>query len=231
MLHTTRAIVLRTIRHGDRTTVLKAFTERAGLRSYLVRVGGRSGLKHALLAPLARLELVVQERPERDLHRVHEARVEAPLENPGDPVRSSVLLFTQDILLRTLKEESHDLALFQFVHDHIGRTAEAAPEPYAVHRFLLNLSRHLGFQPSPAEETKGNFDLLEGCFLAGDAPRGHTLRPPLSTGLAALISGQPPGLTPKQRSELLDHLLLYFRLHVEGFGELRSLEVLRQSLA
>lgn len=231
MLHTTRAIVLRTIRHGDRTTVLKAYTERSGLRSYMVRAGGRNGMKAALLSPLARLELVEQERTAHDLHHVRDARIEAPMANPGDPTRSAVLLFTQDILLRTLKEESHDITLFQFVHDHIGRTAEAAPDPYAVVNFLLDLSRHLGFQPSAPETSEVNFDLLEGCFVPGEAPSGHTLRPPLSTGLAALIAEQPPGLTPAQRSDLLDHLLLYFRLHVEGFGELRSLEVLRQLLA
>ena len=59
MLQTTRAIVLRTIRHGDRGVVLKAFTEASGLRGYMVRTGGKGPSRMAALQPLARVELVV----------------------------------------------------------------------------------------------------------------------------------------------------------------------------
>jgi hypothetical protein len=58
---------------------------------------------------------------------------------------------------------------------------------------------------------------------------------PLSGALASLL---PIGfdqmhqvtIAPALRRDLLDHLLLYFRIHMEGLGELRSPAVLHQVL-
>ena len=76
MLHTVSAIVLRTIRHGDPTTILKCYTDRFGLRSYVVRTGSKKGTRMALLLPLNRLEMVVTEDADRDLNNVREMRVD-----------------------------------------------------------------------------------------------------------------------------------------------------------
>jgi DNA repair protein RecO (recombination protein O) len=232
MLRTTRAIVLRTVRHGERTAVLTAYTEHGGTRSYLVRVGGRSGTRSALVEPLARVEVVEHERAGRELHHLRELRIEAPGPGPLDVTTAGMLLFTQEILLRTLKGEVGDPDLFAFVHEHIGSLVRDGAGPMTAIHFLLDLSQHLGFQPSPPGEGEINFDLMEGCFVHGEALGGHTLRPPVSTALAhaLLRQGQEvPGSAV--RSVLLDHLLLYYRMHVAGFGELRSLDILRQVLA
>jgi hypothetical protein len=39
-----------------------------------------------------------------------------------------------------------------------------------------------------------------------------------------------PVIPASQRRELLDHLLLYFRMHLEGLGELKSPAILHQVL-
>ena len=234
MLHTTRAIVLRTIRHGERTVILKAYTELHGLRSYVVRAGGRSGVHQALLQPLSRLELVADERADRDLHTVKEARAESPGAPMGHPGKAAAALFAQEVLLRVLKEEAADADLFLFAHSAIEVIDREEDLSHFPLLFLTGLMRHLGFQPSPPEDGEENFDLLEGQFVRGEAPSGHTLRTPLSTGLAALLEKgreEPIRIPATERRELLDHLLLFYRLHVEGFGELRSIDVLREVLA
>ena len=234
MLHTTRAIVLRTIRHGERTVILKAYTEQFGLRSYVVRAGGRSGVQQALLQPLSRLELVADERSDRDLHTVKEARSEMPGAPMGHPGKAAAALFTQEVLLRVLKEEAADQDLFLFAHSAIETIDREDDLSHFPLSFLTGLMRHLGFQPSLPEHGEENFDLLEGQFVHGDAPSGHTLRAPLSTGLAALLEPfreVPLRFPAAERRELLDHLLLFYRLHVEGFGELRSIDVLREVLS
>lgn len=43
MLHTTRAFVIKAIKHGDRSVVLKAYAELLGMRSYMVRVVEEQG--------------------------------------------------------------------------------------------------------------------------------------------------------------------------------------------
>jgi len=236
MFVTTRAIVLRTIRHGDHALVLKAYTEQFGLRSYLVHVGRKSGVRVALLQPMNRLELVVGERAERDLQQVREARMDRVMERAhNDPVRNAVLLFVQEVGVRVLREEAPDRDLFTFMQGSLDVLDTAPDLRHYPLIFLLQLSRLLGFFPEEPREGEEHFDLREGHFSDGTSTSGMTIGPPLGRALALLL---PIGIhqlslasTPQaQRRELLDHLMLYYRLHLEGMGELRSPAVLKQVL-
>ena len=236
MLHTTRAIVLKTIRHGDRTVVLKAFTEDFGLRSYMVRAGGKSGVATAALQPLNRLEIVVNEHPERDLQTVRELRVQRPYTAiPFDPVRGTLVLFVQEVLYKVLRGESADPEIFNFLDEALEAMDTAADVRNFPLVFLVQLSGQLGFQPAFPAPDEDRFDLREGEFIRGAAPHGHTLGTELSGHLAALLSVgfadlPGPAIPAMERRELLDHLLLYYRMHIEGLGELRSPAVLHQVL-
>ena len=236
MVYTTRAIVLKTFKHGDRTVVLKAFTELHGLRSFLVRAGGKSGVSGAALQALNRVELVVSEHAERDLHAVRELRVDRPYQQvPYDALRGTLALFVQEVLYKVLRGEAADAELFHFLDDAL-EAMDTGPEvrnfPLV---FLLRLSGQLGFLPAPPAVGEDRFDLKEGEFIQGTAPHGHTMGPPLSGYLAQLLTeelGTPSGtpIPTAHRRALLDHLLLYYRMHVEGLGELRSPAVLHQVL-
>ncbi|MBX2973080.1 MAG: DNA repair protein RecO C-terminal domain-containing protein [Flavobacteriales bacterium] len=236
MLHTTQAVVLKTIRHGDSTVVLKALTELLGVRSFMVRTGKKGGIAQAALQPLNRIELVAHEAPERDLLTVRELRVYEPYSRVSfDAVRGALALFVQEVLYRSLRGETADPGLFAFVQETL-RAMDTAPDvrnfPLV---FLVRYSEQLGFLPSPSGDGEDHFDLLEGEFVHGAGRHGHTMGPPLSLHLAALLpvdftTMDRIAIASAQRRELLDHLLLYFRMHVEGLGELRSPAVLHQVL-
>lgn len=237
MLTTSRAIVLRAVRHGDRSLIVTAHTQAHGLRAFVVRPGKRGGLHANLFQPLARLELVWDERPERELAVVREARVENPYRHATtDPVAGALILFVQEVLLRTLKGESMDGEMHRYLQDSLEVLDHATDHALFPQLFLLGLARVMGFLPEPPEGDEDNFDLLEGRFITGEAPSGHTLRPPLSTALARLVLLGPSGtgsltLPAAVRKPLLDHLLFYFRMHLDGLRELRSPGVLHQVLA
>lgn len=235
MLVTTRAIVLKTFRHGDRSVVMKAWTRRHGLRGYVVRIAARGG-GMAALQGLGRVELVAAERSDRDLQTVRELRVERPyLRIPTEPLRASVALFVQEVLYRVLKQESADEDLDDFLHAALEALDQAPDLSHFPLVFLLRLSGHLGFLPEAPGPGEDHFDLREGHFMPQPGEPDHTLGPPLSTALAHLLQAQldepPPMRIPaRQRHDLLDHLLLYYRLHLEGMGEMRSPAVLHQVL-
>ncbi|MBK8341244.1 MAG: DNA repair protein RecO C-terminal domain-containing protein [Flavobacteriales bacterium] len=236
MLHTTRALVLRAIAHRDRMIVLKAYTEEFGLRSYLVRGSAKRGLPQALLQPLNRIELVVDERAERDLHHVRDMRLYRPyLHIHGDAVRGAVLLFLQEVLYRTLREEAGDAALFAFLDTALDRLDQTEDLRHFPLVFLLKYATMLGFAPEAPEAAEPYFDLQEGRFVHEQPLHAHAIGPPLTAVLAALLSidleTSPDVTVPAaQRRELLDLLLRYLRLHVPGAPELRSPEVLHQLL-
>jgi DNA repair protein RecO (recombination protein O) len=236
MLITTRAIVLKVIRHGDSTLVLKAWTAHAGLRSYMVRAGGRRGSAMAALQALNRLELVVNEQADRDLHTVRELHVAEPFHRiPVEAVRGSVALFVQEVLYKVLRQESADEGLNAFLEEALEVLDTTPDLSHFPLLFLLSLSGHLGFLPEAPGPGEDRFDLREGHFTKGHGEHAHTLGPPYSLALAALLGAgmnalPAPPIPASQRRILLDYLLLYYRMHLEGMGELRSPEVLHQVL-
>lgn len=230
MLVTAEAIALRAIAHGDRSVVLRTWTRHAGARSYLVRTGAKA--RQAALQPLARIEIVADERTDHDLHAARELRVRKPfLRVPFDPVRGAIVLFAQELLLRVLRAESADEELHAAAEAVIEDIDSADGLQLLPHRILLRLAAPLGFQPETPVTDEDHFDLEEGRFTHAGTRHGHLLAPPISTALAQLLRHQPVSLTLAQRRALLDHLLLYYRLHVDGMGELRSPGVLHAVLA
>ncbi len=236
MLQTTRAIVLKSVKHGDHSRVLKTWTSLHGACSFLVRIGKRNGVSDASLQALNRLELVFREIPDRELQVVRELRVERPYVNvPHDPVRATLALFVQEVLYKVLRTGSCDGELDRFLHEALevmDNDRDLSCYPIV---FLVQLSAHLGFFPAAPEQGEDRFDLKEGHFVAGAAQHGHTMRPSLSMALVSIMELGIQELNrvkvaAQDRQELLDHLLLYYQLHVEGFGEMRSPAILHQLL-
>jgi len=216
--------------------VLKAYTEEFGFRSYLVHGSMKRGAPQALLQPLNRIELVVDERADRDLHHVREMRLYQPyLHIHGDAVRGAVLLFLQEVLYRTLREEASDRALYAFLDTALGRLDEATDLRHFPLVFLLHYATVLGFAPEVPEKSEPYFDLQEGRFTHELPLHAHAIGPPLCAAFVALLpldlNASPPVVLPTaQRRELLDLLLRYLRYHVPGAPQLRSPEVLHQLL-
>ncbi|MBK8225761.1 MAG: recombination protein O N-terminal domain-containing protein [Flavobacteriales bacterium] len=234
MLITAEAIVLRAIAHGDRSVVLKAWTRHAGARSYLVRLGAKG--QQAALQPLSRIEVIADERPDRELHSARSVRVTRPfLRIAFDPVRGAVALFAQELFYRVLRAESADEELHEAVEEIIEAIDSQGDPRWLPHQALMRLSGPLGFRPELPDAGLDHFDLQEGRFVPAGARHGHLLAPPLSTALSELIRTElnaAPAIvaTSAQRNELLDHLLLYYRLHLEAMGAMRSPAVLRAVL-
>jgi DNA repair protein RecO (recombination protein O) len=236
MLHTTRAIVLRTFKHSDKSTVLKACTEAFGTRSYAVRISQKGASRQAALQPLSRVELVVTESHERDMHTVREVRVERPyLQLTTEPVRGVLALFAQEVLYRALREESGDASLFAFVQDTLEAMDTGHDIALFPQRLLILLMRQLGVGPEAPAPGEERFDMREGYFFQGHAPHELCMEPDQAALLAALLdvpwSTAAPSATASARKKLLDDLLTYYRLHVPGFGELRSPAVLQALLS
>lgn len=235
MLQTTQAVVLRTFKHGDNSVILKAYTASFGARSYMVRTSKRGGIKPAHLQPLDRLELVVTESRERELHAVREIRILKPFVGiPNDPVRGMLLLFAQEVFYRTLREETPDLPLFDFIQETLEDIDTGRNLGHIPLLLLVRLAGHLGFLPEPPQPGEDRFDLREGHFFRGECAHGLYMDRPNATALAAILSNgttsHTRSLPADIRKHLLDDLLTYFRLHVEGFGQLRSPAVLHDLL-
>ena len=233
----TPALVLATIKYGDSGRVLRCYTKEAGLQGYMINSlkSKKAAIKPSMLLPLTQLHLVASNKGKGTLERIREAKVSATYNSiPYDPIKNAIALFMAEVLNRALKEEQPNEAKFEFVITACQLLDELDTVPAHFHvSFLLALSRYLGFYPDQASAGKGlYFDKVEGVFQIQQPMHPHYLDQPLTSALKALLNA---GMADEQtrfpktvRKALLGEVLSYYKLHVEGFGDLRSIEVLEE---
>lgn len=228
MLHKTRGIALNYIRYRETSIIVKIYTEEFGIQSYIVN-GVRSAKSKtnriALFQPLTLLDLVVYHKnKEQTIHRLSEVKCILPFKSlPFDFVKSSIALFMTELLVKTLREEEANLPLFQFLTESILYLEETKEHYENFHlQFLSKLASYLGFGAETVREMEQQLS---------DNLYPYTLEPAMRESLQGFIHlpfNYSASLDRLQRSKLLDTLVFYYKIHLEGLGEIRSLEVLRE---
>lgn len=233
MLLKTTGIVLRTIKYSETSIITNIYTRSHGLLSFIVNGvrSSRSKQKASAFQPMMILELEIYYREQRNLLRIKEFRHHYLYRTiPFDVMKSAIALFCIDVLNRVIKEHEPSEALYEFIENSLVRLDEqrASFTLYPL-RFLLELSRHLGFYPggtySPVHKY---FDMMEGQFSAVPTRPEYSIAPPLSEKLSLLIQQQDVEMTYEERKELLHQLLNYYTLHNANLRQLKSLNVLEE---
>lgn len=240
MLTKTAAIVLRAVRYGDNSIILTVYTREQGLQSLIS--GGfhsRKGIiKPAMVQVLSMLDIVYYEKGKGSLRRLKEASMHHHFQSLHfDAIKSSLAMFLAEVLQHVLQEGEPDPALFDFMDDSFSQLDEAEEKLTYFHLlFLYRLTHFFGFYPQSPQNEFPYFDLLNGNYTLDRPPHFHFLEKE-ETGewkelaIATLKNKDTSINMPKKsRDRLLKTLLEYYRVHIKDFGELQSLNVLRELL-
>jgi len=240
MLIKTRGIIFRTVNYSETSIIADVYTEEKGLRNYIIS-GVRS--KNARISAgffqlMSLLDIVAYEREGSALTRIKEVRPAFVYNSlPFDVIKGAIGVFMLEIARKTIIEEEQNLNLFQFLFDTFVSLDEADQNVANVHLvFLLELSAHLGFRPVDTySEQKPFFDLKEGIFCSRNPIHPYALNGWQSKFFSDLLkSNQGTAhllqFSETERKELLDKLLDFYRLHMEGFPEIKSHKVLETIL-
>ncbi|MEM6726571.1 MAG: DNA repair protein RecO [Bacteroidota bacterium] len=241
MLTKTKGIVFRAIKYGDTSLICDIYTLDLGLRSYIfsgVRKS-RTRVSAGLLQPMSLLDLVVYNKEGKDLNRVKEIKVLHPYQQlPYDVRRSSVGLFLIEVARKSIREAHTNPALFRYLLERfiLLDTLDTGLGHFHLHT-MVGLTRFLGFMPGGTFEPESStFDLREGLFLrSGYIDPLYRMDIPESEALFQLLGLPDESISDYHikveiRDRLLEKLIKYYTYHVERFGELKSLEVLRAVL-
>lgn len=236
MIRKSRGIVLHTTRYGESSLVVHCYMEHSGRQTLMVK-GVRKSRKQNrsnLFQPLFILDFEIYHKENRDIHLVKEVERAVPLNSiPFDITKSTQAIFMAEVLYRVIREEESNPILANFLISsiqYLDTMEEASPDFHIV--FMFQLSKHLGFYPqNNFGEGKIFFNLLSGQFKSeyGD-PEIYLDRE--SSDLwsrymqADLQSVKAENFNGLQRKLILDNLARFYKLHVMGLGEIRSLEVL-----
>ena len=222
MLTKTRGIVFRFTRFRETSIIVNIFTDLLGLRSYIVngvRSHKASG-KMALYQPLMLLDLIVYNRENANIERIKEVKCLYPYSTLTSDVRkTSIAMFINEILNKTVKEESHAQEIFDFIFQSLCILDQQQKDYENFHLiFLLKLSRFLGFGARHVNEVLGArvIDEQETVLLAKLLEAEYLTVVPVSHA---------------DRRVLLDIILKFYASHIETLGEVKSVQVLREVLA
>jgi DNA repair protein RecO (recombination protein O) len=238
MLQSTRGIVFQQLKYGETSIIVKIYTESLGLQSYMVRGVHRksSRIRPAHLQHLTLVDLEVNQRENKSLQHLKELRVAFPYSTiPFDVKKSAVVVFLNEILNKTIREEEANRGLFQFLESSL-QFLDTMPGSVGLfhHAFLIRLSKFLGFYPKDNyTPEKSCFNLIEGEFTSVSGPKnniapasiGESLHRLLNLGFENLGSLR---LKTSERQELLEMLLDYYRHHVPGLISIKSADVLKE---
>jgi DNA repair protein RecO (recombination protein O) len=188
-----------------------------GLKSYIVN-GVRSKTaksRIALYQPLTLLELIVYDRENANINRIKEVKCLYPYQSLHLDIRkSAVALFINEIINKTVKEESHADEMCGFMIRSFVTLDQLDSQVENFHlRFLLKLSRLLGFGAYNTNEILGARMI--------DSATEKALTMLIESDYADALT-----ITNSQRREILDLLLRFYGDHV-AVGEVRSVQVLR----
>jgi len=237
MLLKTKGVVFHNIKYADKKIISKIYTRDHGMQSYMVNVGSsaKSKIKPALLLPLNQLEMEVFSKENKDLGRISEARCFYQYSGLGtDLQKSSIGAFLNEVLYRSIVEEESNPNLFDFIV-HTLQWLDVTHEPVSNFHlyFMAELSKHLGFYPqnnySAGEHT---FDMVEGSFISYTPSHPNFLDKQQAKDFSGLFYLTLQNLndfkvSKEQRIYLLNNLIRYYKLHVAGLKEIKSLAVLQ----
>ncbi|MEM7486582.1 MAG: DNA repair protein RecO [Bacteroidota bacterium] len=231
---TTKAIVLSSLKYGDTSLIVKAFTASDGLKSYLLKGvlnSKRGKVKAAYFLPLMQLEIVASHKNKGTLESIREVRVNQPYKTlHTDIVKNSMVLFLAEMLGNSIQEQEEDKALFHYLEYALFWLDEHPSNSNFHILFLLNITKYLGFYPDTSFQDGPFFDLMEGSFsktptlnpLIQDENLIH-FKKFLGINFDTLDTIR---MGKSQRQELLKKVILYFELHLHGFRKPKSLAVL-----
>jgi DNA repair protein RecO (recombination protein O) len=240
MLHQTRGIAIHVTKFSETSSVVKIYTELFGLQSYLVKGIRKQNakIKPGLFQPLTLLDLVVYHKEKTSLQNIREVSYACSYKSiPFDIRKSSLALFINELVYKTIHEEEPHPELFSFLYE-TGMKLDSMTGNFSLFHlvFSVQFTRYLGCMPQLNYTEKTPFlNLREGLFQASAPEHREYLDAGMSRHFFQLLEvgegEQATLMLPAgTRDELLEAILVYYRLHVPGFREIQSHHILRTVL-
>ena len=241
MLHKTRGIVFKVTDYAESRVFVHVYTEKFGLQSFIVNGDKKPWAKihRNMLQPLHLLDMVVYHKNNGAVQRIAELKNSPLLQSiPYHIIKSSLTMFLNEVLYKSIKQQHSDEALFNFIFHAVELLDHQTTNPANFHLvFLIRLTRYLGFYPDNNKpEGADYFDMKNGVFIRYKPESWQYLSPPHTQNFYQLLQHGFEGmenitLKNDERRYLLNKLLEYYALHIDGFGNIRSHEVLEDVLS
>lgn len=236
----TKGIVLHCMDYSETSIITRIYTEQLGLQSYIVKGVRKKGakIKRNLFSPLSIINLVANHKESEGLRVMRDASCEYQLNGIAtEMTKTAVSIYIGELLSHAFSAQMADPNLYHFIEDTV-LSLDRATESISGFplSFTIGLTEFMGFAPhNNFSASNSFFDMLNGNFCGFPPEHPHYFSPPLSNSFSEVLTALNIGIVSIKmdyttRSELLQKMLEYFRIHIPTFGELKSVQVLSDVL-
>jgi len=214
-------IVTRTIKYRDTSIVTNIFTNTHGQQAYIINNirSSRSKTSIGLFQPLTLLSFVAYQNPDKEINRISEVQCLSPYRTIHTNIKKTAIsIFLAELLSKVCRTTDPDEQLFNFMKRQLIAFDERKDRFENFHLlFLMELTRFFGFRPTNFDEFSQQLGLS-----GSEAVRLHFS--------VLLKNKEPNSISSSDRKYLLDAILDFYRLHIEGFTQMSSNKILHEVL-
>ena len=239
MLISSPGIILSKVRYQDNDLIVKCLTRDLGVVSYMIKnisMSKKSKNKFAFFQLLNILDLETNYNPNRSIQYIKDLKVKYNFTSLHTNIyKSSVVMFLSEILSNIIHIETKDMELFDFIEKSLiwYDKSENSSTFYLI--FLMKITHYLGFYPDCTNMSYNYFNLEEGLFESSKNSQyvieGSSLVLFKTILGIKFDSNKLPFIDKTNKKDILKNILIYFKLHVDGFKDPKSLKVLNQIFA
>jgi len=232
------AILLKKIKYGEKNLILQTYTREEGSKAFFMGASLIRGKFKSSLPTLCVLEIIAH-KGKGDLMRITEVELkEKNYELISNMHKTSLVMFINEVLIKVIGDYDRDEMLFDFIRTSLNILDQQRENEVNFHlKFMLELSRYLGFYPNGQYTvSKPYFDLFEGLFSSHHPIHQAVMKPELAETFSQLLrcsflDSEEIKMSNKERRALLSGIIDYYKIHVEKFEDLKSKEILETILS
>lgn len=243
--HKTKGIVVRTVKYGETSVIATIYTELFGIQSYIVKgirqTSKKGASKAGYFQAAAMLDMEVYHNEFKNLQFIKDYQWSYLYNSVFfDVVKNAAAMYMIELLQHVLKQPEANPELFYLIEDslkQLDRGNETLTANLPLY-FTLHLATELGFQLQGEYTNRTTvLDLQEGNFVPLVPEHPNYAVDDIAKTTSAINNIhfyndlEHFQLNRHIRRQLLDVYAKYLALHIEGFGELRSLKVLQEVLS
>ena len=237
MTSSTSAIVLSKIRYKDNDIIVKIFTREYGAISFIVKGSAKSKkskIKFVYFQELTIVNIQFNFNPNRNLQYIKDLEIKHHYSSSHtDLVKTSVIIFLSEMLSNIITHQKKEVELYDYIEESLIWYDTNHLNSYFHLIFLLELTKYLGLYPDISDNHLPYFNLEEGIYESSKTSK-YSIKD-VNLNLFNNILGikfdsnHLLALNSEEKMEVLNIIITYYKLHINNFKGLKSLDIIRNT--
>jgi len=229
----TKGVFLRSYKMSNSSNVGHFLTLSHGIVPLILRMGnkGKKRLENRFF-PLEIVDLSFRKKEQQNIANPQEInRLIGQYNLRMDVIKMNIAQFFAELVFRAFKNQNETQEVFGFIEEKIVEIEVSDNFTRAdVFSFVIQLTNYLGCYPNVSNGAY--FDLMEGSCTNHIPSHPYYLSKEETELLRyGIINSDFSTMSKAQYDHLMSQMLVFYKLHVSEFGDLKSYEVLKEVFA